>query len=174
MSILKTSPTWHITSLINNTASGAFQNFWRTRENLCMNRVRSLLSMPCLLQGYISGSKLNSRDLGTAGSVKNFAGSSIHRYSVSATQRLDAFRVSYSSPHLRTKKEAVQTAWVFSLSEESTKNSNFFFCQMKNILPCERTVEEWTHSRISSTALKVKTTHKINSTVWMYCSKGFI
>lgn len=130
------------------SASRAFQNFWRTRENLCMNRVRSLPSMRCLLQGYISGPRLNSRDLGTAGSVKNFAGLPKHRYSVSATQKLDAFWASYSSPHSRTKKEAMHTAWVFSLPEESTKNSNFSFCQMKNILPCERTVEE-----VPSTAL---------------------
>ena len=56
------------------SASGAFQNFWRTRENLCMNRVRSLLSLRCLLQGYISEPRPNSRDLRTKGSVKEVRG----------------------------------------------------------------------------------------------------
>ena len=72
-------------SSLSYSASGAFQNFWRTRENLCMNRVRSLLSMRCLLQGYISEPRPNSRDLRTAGSVKRLAGLSIHRYLVLAT-----------------------------------------------------------------------------------------
>ena len=50
--------------------------FWRSRERLCMNRVRSLLSMCCMLPGYSLEPKPNMQDLaaiwvfhGTAGSI---------------------------------------------------------------------------------------------------------
>ena len=44
--------TW---SLESHPASRAFlflAQFWHSRERLCMNRVRSLLSMCCILPGY--------------------------------------------------------------------------------------------------------------------------
>ena len=50
--------------------------FWRSRERLCMNRVRSLLNMRCMLPGYSLQPKPNMPDLaailvfhGTAGSI---------------------------------------------------------------------------------------------------------
>ena len=50
--------------------------FWRSRERLCMNRVRSLLNMRCMLPGYSLVPKPNMPDLtailvfhGTAGSI---------------------------------------------------------------------------------------------------------
>ena len=50
--------------------------FWRSRERLCMNRVRSLLNMRCILPGYSLEPKPNMPDLaailvfnGTAGSI---------------------------------------------------------------------------------------------------------
>ena len=42
---------------------------WRTQERLCMDRVRSSLSMRCMLLGYSINPRLNGRVLGTAGSV---------------------------------------------------------------------------------------------------------
>ena len=39
------------------------------RERLCLNRIWSLLSMPCMLLGYISEPRPNSRALGSTGSV---------------------------------------------------------------------------------------------------------
>ena len=60
-------------------ASRAFlllARFWRSRERLCMNRVRSLLNMRCMLPGYSLEPKPNMPDLaailvfhGTAGSI---------------------------------------------------------------------------------------------------------
>ena len=45
--------------------------FWQTWERLCINRVRSLLSMRCVLPGYSFNPRLNSRVLlATAGSVR--------------------------------------------------------------------------------------------------------
>ena len=50
--------------------------FSRSRERLCMNRVRCLLNMRCMLPGYSLESKPNMRDLaailvfhGTAGPI---------------------------------------------------------------------------------------------------------
>ena len=43
--------------------------FWRTQERLCMNQVRSLLSMLGMLVGYSFEPRPNSRVLATAGSV---------------------------------------------------------------------------------------------------------
>ena len=50
--------------------------FWRSRERLCMNRIRSLLNMRCMLPGYSLVPKPNMPDLaaivvfhGTAGSI---------------------------------------------------------------------------------------------------------
>ena len=50
--------------------------FWRSRERLCMNRVRSLLNMRCMLPRYSLEPKPNMPDLaailvfhGTAGSI---------------------------------------------------------------------------------------------------------
>ena len=42
---------------------------WCPRERLCLNRIWSLLSMPCMLLGYISEPRPNSRALGSTGSV---------------------------------------------------------------------------------------------------------
>ena len=63
----------------SHPASRAFlllARFWRSRERLCMNRVRSLLSMRCMLPGYNLELKPNMPDLaailvfhGTAGSI---------------------------------------------------------------------------------------------------------
>ena len=60
-------------------ASRAFlllARFWRSRERLCMSRVRSLLNMRCMLPGYSLEPKPNMPDLtaflvfhGTAGSI---------------------------------------------------------------------------------------------------------
>ena len=60
-------------------ASRAFlllARFWRSRERLCMNQVRSLLNMRCMLPGYSLEPKPNMPDLaailvfhGTAGSI---------------------------------------------------------------------------------------------------------
>ena len=43
--------------------------FWRTRERLCLNRMRSLLSMRFMLLGYSFEPRLNNRALGSGGSV---------------------------------------------------------------------------------------------------------
>ena len=50
--------------------------FWRSRERLCMNRVRSLLNMRCMLPGYSLEPMPNMPDLaailvfhGAAGSI---------------------------------------------------------------------------------------------------------
>ena len=43
--------------------------FRRTRKRLCVNQVRSFLSMRCMLLGYSFVPRPNSRALGTAGSV---------------------------------------------------------------------------------------------------------
>ena len=63
----------------SHPASRAFlllARFWRSRERLCMNRVRSLLNMRCMLPGYSLEPKPNMPDLGailvfhgTAGSI---------------------------------------------------------------------------------------------------------
>ena len=42
--------------------------FWRTRERLCMNQARSLLSMRCMLLGYGLEPRPNSLALATGGS----------------------------------------------------------------------------------------------------------
>ena len=54
--------------------------FWRSRERLCMNRARSLLSMRCMLPVYSLEHKPNMPDLaaifvfhGTAGSIITIA-----------------------------------------------------------------------------------------------------
>ena len=46
----------------------SFARFWSTQERLCMNRVRSSLSMRVLL-GCSFESRLKSRALSTAGSI---------------------------------------------------------------------------------------------------------
>ena len=66
-------------NLTRHPASRAFlllARFWRSRERLCMNRVRSLLNMRCMLPGYSLEPKSNMPDLaailvfhGTAGSI---------------------------------------------------------------------------------------------------------
>ena len=43
--------------------------FWRTLERICLNRMRSLLSMRCMLLGYSFEPRLKSRALGSGGSV---------------------------------------------------------------------------------------------------------
>ena len=68
--------------LRTHPASRAFlllARFWRSRERLCMNRVRSLLNMRCMLPGYSLEPKPNMPDLaatlvfhGTAGSIITF------------------------------------------------------------------------------------------------------
>ena len=60
-------------------ASRAFlllTRFWRSRKRLCMNRVRSLLNMRCMLPGYSLEPKPTMPDLaailvfhGTSGSI---------------------------------------------------------------------------------------------------------
>ena len=70
--------TWDLLSNMH-PASRAFLSlarFWRSRERLCMNRVRSLWNMRCMLPGYSLEPKLNMPDLaailvfhGTAGSI---------------------------------------------------------------------------------------------------------
>ena len=53
-------------------SSRAFRSpawFRRTRKRLCVNQVRSLLSMRCMLLGYSFEPTTNSRALSTAGSV---------------------------------------------------------------------------------------------------------
>ena len=107
--------------------SGAFQNFWRTRENLCMNRVRSLLSLRCLLQGYISEPRPNSRDLGTEGSVKNFAGLSIHRYLVSATSKARRISSLLLFSSFENKKRRLCTQLEFFHSQKNRQKIQFFF-----------------------------------------------
>ena len=55
-----------------NPASRSFLSlarFWRTRERLCMNQVRSLLNMRGMLLGYSFEPRPNSRVLATADSV---------------------------------------------------------------------------------------------------------
>ena len=54
---------------ISRTFSLSLAQFWRTRDRLCVNRVRSLLSMSCMLLGYSFGLRSNSRALNTACSV---------------------------------------------------------------------------------------------------------
>ena len=65
--------------IVVHPASRAFlllARFWRSRERLCMNRVRSLLNMRCMLPGYSLEPKPNMPDLdailvfhGIAGSI---------------------------------------------------------------------------------------------------------
>ena len=64
---------------VYHPASRAFlllARLWRSRERLCLNRVRSLLNMRCMLPGYSLEPKPNMPDLaailvfhGTAGSI---------------------------------------------------------------------------------------------------------
>ena len=64
---------------LDHPASRAFlllARFWRSRERLCMNRVRSLLNMRCMLPGYSLEPKPITPDLaailvfhGTTGSI---------------------------------------------------------------------------------------------------------
>ena len=56
---------------VSRTAFLSLTRFWRIRERLCMNRLRSLLSMLSMLQGYTFEPRLNIRALGTVGSVVN-------------------------------------------------------------------------------------------------------
>ena len=56
--------------------------FWRTRERLGMNRVRSLLSTRGMLLGYSFEPRPNNRALATAGSVMTIG------LSTSSKQRL--------------------------------------------------------------------------------------
>ena len=59
-------------SLISHPARRVFlslANFWCTRERICMNRVRSLLSMRCMLLGYSFEPRPNSHVLATADTV---------------------------------------------------------------------------------------------------------
>ena len=53
----------------SNRAFLSLARFWCTGQSLCMNRVKSLLSMCCILLGYSFESRPNSRAVGTAGSV---------------------------------------------------------------------------------------------------------
>ena len=53
----------------SNRAFLSLARFWFTGQSLCMNRVKSLLSMCCILLGYSFESRPNSRAVGTAGSV---------------------------------------------------------------------------------------------------------
>ena len=59
-------------SLISHPARRVFLSlaqFWSTRERICMNRVRSLLSMRCMLLGYSFEPRPKSHVLATADSV---------------------------------------------------------------------------------------------------------
>ena len=109
------------------SASGAFQNFWRSRENLCMNRVRSLLSMRYLLQGYISEPRPNSRDLRTKGSVKRFAGLSIYRYLVSATWKARRISSLLLFSSLKNKKGGCAHSLRFFTPRRIDKKFKFLF-----------------------------------------------
>ena len=57
--------TWYLID-VRHPASRAFlllARFWHSRERLCMNRVRSLLNMRCMLPGYSLEPKPNMPDL---------------------------------------------------------------------------------------------------------------
>ena len=59
--------------VVFHVASGGllwFVQFWRTRERLCINRIRPLLSMRGMLLGDSFKPRPNSRVLASAGSVK--------------------------------------------------------------------------------------------------------
>ena len=72
--------------------SGAFfslSRFWRTQERLCiMNRVRSFLSMRCMLLGYCFEPRPYRRALGTEGSVMTI-GLSMNGCSYSKKKKTD-------------------------------------------------------------------------------------
>ena len=51
----------------------------RTRESLCINRLRSYLSMPCTSLRYSFEIRLKSRTLGTARSAKSYVASVLSR-----------------------------------------------------------------------------------------------
>ena len=101
--------------------------FWRTRERLCMNRVRSLLSMRGMLLGYSFEPRPSIRPLGIAYSVMTI-GLSINGCShskkpvwrdrtrltspevwavVTSKAWRDSVRASFSPPHSRKQNEAL-------------------------------------------------------------------
>ena len=69
----------------SRTAFLSLTRFWRIRERLCMNRVKSLSSIRCMSLGYIFEPKLSIRALGTVGSVVNI-NSSLNGCSHTKTQ----------------------------------------------------------------------------------------
>ena len=101
--------------------------FWRTRERLCLNRVRSLLSMRFMLLGYSFEPRPNSCTLGIALSVMTIGlsidGSSHSKKPVwreitrltgpegwaAATSKAwrDSGRAFFSPPHARKQNEAL-------------------------------------------------------------------
>ena len=127
-------------SFISMTGGGrssrAFRSpawFRRTRKRLCVNQVRSLLSMRCMLLGYSFEPRTNSRALGTAGSVI-LRDLSIKRCSHSKKKvwqkktRLTSLEVrdgvtskvwgdsgstSFSPPHSRRQKEALFAGYIW-------------------------------------------------------------
>ena len=131
-------------SFISMTGGGrssrAFRSpawFRRTRKRLCVNQVRSLLSMRCILLGYSFEPRTNSRALGTAGSVI-LRDLSIKRCSHSkkkvwptpsrmisyclslevrdaVTSKVwgDSGSTSFSPPHSRRQKEALLAGYIW-------------------------------------------------------------
>ena len=69
---VKTSDPLCIHFIYTKPASKTFLSlarFRRTLERICLNRMRYLLSMRCMLLGYSFEPRLNSRALGSSGSV---------------------------------------------------------------------------------------------------------
>ena len=99
--------------------SGAFfslSRFWRTQERLCiMNRVRSLLSMRCMLLGGSFEPRPNNHALGTTGSVMTISKKLVWRgktrlnspeFRAAATSKTwrDSGRASFSPPQSRRRQ----------------------------------------------------------------------
>jgi len=119
-------------------SSRAFRSlawFRRTRKRLCVNQVRSWLSMCCMLLGYSFEPRPNSRALGTAGSVMlrdlSIKGCS-HWKKKSSTKKKqtrltspevraavtskvwgDSGSTSFSPPHSRRQKEALFAGYIW-------------------------------------------------------------
>ena len=127
-------------SFISMTGGGrssrAFRSlawFRRTRKRLCVNQVRSLLSMRCMLLGYSFEPRTNSRALGTAGSVilrdlsikrcshsKKKVWQKKNKVDQSRSSGCGNFKVwgdpgstSFSPPHSRRQKEALLAGYIW-------------------------------------------------------------
>ena len=95
-------------------------SIWCTRQSLCMNGVKSLLSLCCMLLGYSFEFSPNSRAAGTAGSVL-IIGLSRKKTSLTRENKIDLSKSSGLRRFQRFNIHVIQAGTLFVLLSQENK-----------------------------------------------------